>query len=121
MSPIKPGKRVVLDEPTEEMEGQIPEFVRRDAATLPRDGKTDSDAAANSIVSLLQRVAGSSVQEVDRLIGELHAIRQLLHNEGARVQSEIVEYANLSQSAMQSTSIISESLTKWKAAAKAHV
>ena len=34
--------------------------------------------------------------------------------EGARVQREITEYAHLSQSAMQSTKIIAESLSHWK-------
>jgi hypothetical protein len=38
----------------------------------------------------------------------------MLQNEGARVQREIVEYATLSQAALQSTKIIAESLTGWK-------
>jgi hypothetical protein len=37
-----------------------------------------------------------------------------LHDEGARVQRELAEYAHLSQSAMQSTKIIAESLAQWK-------
>jgi hypothetical protein len=32
----------------------------------------------------------------------------------ARMQREIVEYATLSQAALQSTKIIAESLTQWK-------
>jgi hypothetical protein len=63
----------------------------------------------------LQRVSGSSVQEIDRLIGELQTLRDKLQSEGARVQREIIQYANLSQAAMQSTKIIAESLTNWKA------
>jgi len=69
---------------------------------------------AHNISTLLQRVAGTSVQEVDRLIAELQQLRELLHQEGARVQREITEYAHLSQSAMQSTKIIAESLSHWK-------
>ena len=69
---------------------------------------------ANNISTLLQRVAGSSVQEIDRLMTELHTLRELLQSEGARVQREITEYAHLSQSAMQSTKVITESLAKWK-------
>ena len=117
MNAIKPGRPVDLDEPTaNEVEGEIREFVRRDVATLRRHPEADSELVANNIGSLLQRVAGTSVQEVDRLIAELQALRELLNKEGARVQREIVEYANLSQSAMQSTKIIAESLAKWKAA-----
>jgi hypothetical protein len=77
----------------------------------------DSELVANNISTLLQRVAGSSVQEIDRLITELQTLRDMLQEEGARVQREITEYAHLSQSAMQSTKIIAESLGKWKGGA----
>ena len=97
------------------MEGEIREFVRRDVATLRRTQEADSELVANNISTLLQRVAGSSVAEIDRLMAELHTLRDLLQAESARVQREITDYAHLSQSAMQSTKIISESLSKWKA------
>jgi hypothetical protein len=63
---------------------------------------------------LLQRVSGNSAQEIDRLITELQTLRDVLQSEGARVQREITQYAHLSQSAMQSTKIIAESLQSWK-------
>ena len=99
------------------MEGEIREFVRKDVAALRRQPETDSEMVANNISSLLQRVSGTSVQEIDRLISELQSLREMLSTEGARVQREIVEYATLSQSAMQSTKIIAESLAHWKTAA----
>jgi hypothetical protein len=68
----------------------------------------------NRIEALLQRVAGTSVQEIDGLITELQTLRALLQEEGARVQRNLAEYAHLSQSAMQSTRIIAESLARWK-------
>jgi hypothetical protein len=97
-----------------EVEGEIREFVRRDVVGLRRNPETDSEIIASNISSLLQRVAGTSVQEIDKLIGELQTLRDRLADEGARVQREIVEYATLSQAAMQSTKIIAESLTHWK-------
>lgn len=115
MTMIKTREPAAVDEPTENaVEGGIREFVRRDVATLRRSAEAESEMVANNINTLLQRVAGSSVQEIDRLIGELQTLRDLLQGEGARVQREITEYAHLSQSAMQSTKIITESLTKWK-------
>ena len=96
------------------VEGEIREFVRRDFASVRRPPENDGEAVANNISSLLQRVSGSSVQEIDRLIGELQTLRDMLHSEGARVQRENIQYANLSQAAMQSTKIIAESLTNWK-------
>jgi hypothetical protein len=115
MATNKSGKTVDLDQPAETaMEGEIREFVRRDSASLRRAPDTDSELVASNIGNLLQRVAGSSVQEIDRLIAELQTLRNLLHSEGARVQREITEYAHLSHSAMQSTRIIAESLATWK-------
>jgi hypothetical protein len=83
---------------------------------LRRAPDSDSELIANNIGTLLQRVAGSSVHEIDRLISELHTLRELLQSESARVQREITEYAHLSQSAMQSTKVIAESLAQWKSA-----
>jgi hypothetical protein len=115
MSLIKARESAEFDKSAAiEVEGEIREFVRRDVATLRRPAESDSEMVASNIGSLLQRVAGTSVQEIDRLIGELQTLREMLHNEGARVQREIVEYATLSQAAMQSTKIIAESLTHWK-------
>jgi len=89
-----------------------------DAATV-QPAEADSEVVANSIGSLLQRVAGSSVREIDQLIAELQTIRSLLEGEGARVQREIIEYAHLSQSAMQTTRVIAETLGRRKAHAHA--
>ncbi len=97
-----------------QVEGEIREFVRRDVATFRRNAESESEMVANNIGSLLQRVAGTSVREIDKLIVELQTLRDMLQSEGARVQREIVEYANLSQATMQSTRIIAESLTHWK-------
>jgi hypothetical protein len=97
-----------------QVEGEIREFVRRDVATLRRQPENESEIVASNIGNLLQRVAGTSVKEIDKLIAELQTLREMLHNEGARVQREIVEYATLSQAAMQSTRIITESLGQWK-------
>jgi hypothetical protein len=102
------------DKSIEAVEGEMREFLRRDIGTLRRKPASDSEMVANNIGSLLQRVAGTSVQEIDRLIVELQTLHDLLQNESARVQREINEYATLSQAAMQSTRVIAESLTHWK-------
>jgi hypothetical protein len=98
----------------EEVEGEIREFVRRDLSALRRSSDADSEMIASNIGALLQRVAGTSVEEIDKLISELQNLREMLSSEGARVQREIIQYATLSQSAMQSTKIIAESLTQWR-------
>jgi cell division septum initiation protein DivIVA len=119
MTAIQSAKPADLDQPdASEMEGEIREFVRRDVAPLRRNAESESDLVTNNINSLIQRVAGNSIQEIDRLIGELKTVRDLLHSEGVRVQREISQYAHLSQSAMQSTKIIADNLAQWQSAEK---
>ena len=99
-----------------EFEGEIREFIRRDVSHLRRampDGA--SEQAATNINSLLDRVSGSSVTEIDRLIADLRNVRDFLHSEGERVQREIQSYAQLSSVAMTSVKIIAESMGQWKA------
>ena len=108
------GKPAKFDQAIEAaVEAEIREFVQHDGASVRRTS-ADSELLANSIETLLQRVAGNSVQEIDGLIAELQTLRSLLQKEGARVQRSLAEYAHLSQSAMQSTRIIAESLAQWK-------
>lgn len=112
---LKQGKPADLDKSTESaVEDDIREFVRRDVATGRKSPEGDGEAVANNISTLLQRVAGCSVAEIDLLISELGSLRELLQSEGARIQGAIIKYAHLSQSAMQSTKIISEQLANWR-------
>lgn len=95
-------------------EGEIREFVRRDFTPLRRPDAVSGEFAASNISSLVQRVAGTSLQEIDNLIGELQNLRDYIAIEGERVQREITGYAQLNQAAMTSTRIISDSMSKWK-------
>ena len=99
-----------------EFEGEIREFIRRDVAHLRRPAQAEgSEQAVTSIHSLLDRVSGSSVTEIDALIADLRNVRDFLQAEGERVQREIASYAQLSQVAMTSVKIIAESMSQWKA------
>ena len=100
----------------EQVEGEIRAFVRRDVSVFRRPRQETGDPAVDSISSVIDRVSGASVTEIERVIAELTTVRDMLRSEGERVQREIVEYATLSQSAMQSTKIIAESLAHWKIA-----
>ena len=114
-----------------EVEAGIRDFVRNDVAYLRRPapgmlGTTATEATAlepsteatvNNVNSLIQRVAGTSLAEIENLIGELESLRDLLHAEGQRVQREISGYAQLSQAAMKSTRMIADNVMQWKRAA----
>jgi len=100
------------DQPMEtDVEGEIREFVRRDVVNPGRQPDNESQLMANDINSVLQRATATSVQEIDKLITELQAVRDMLHREAARVQREIVQYSTLTQAALQSTKTIAESLS----------
>jgi hypothetical protein len=111
-----------------EVEEGIREFVRNDIAylrrpqvaspeTAPQAPLDTSESTVNSVNSLIQRVAGTSLAEIEKLISELESLRDLLHAEGQRVQREISGYAQLSQAAMKSTRMIADNVTQWKRAA----
>lgn len=112
--PARSGKIEDAQTPSE-FEGEIREFIRRDVAHLRRpQGDGASEQAAANLNSLLDRVSGSSVTEIDSLIADLRNVRDFLKTEGERVQREIASYAQLSQVAMTSVKIIAESMTQWK-------
>jgi hypothetical protein len=98
----------------EQVEGEIRAFVRRDVSVFRRPRQEASDAAVENISSVIERVAGASVVEIERVIAELSTVRDMLRTEGERVQREISGYASLSQAAMTSMKIIADSLSQWK-------
>jgi len=103
-----------LDRIGAEVEGGIRELVSRDVAEPRRqiaDRSNDSESVINNLGLLLQRVSLNSVNEIDELIAELKMLREQLQHDGERMAREIVGYASLSQAAMQSTKILTDSLT----------
>ena len=110
MNFAKPFGSVEIEKPTEaEVEGNIRELTRGSAA-LRQGDSSDSEMTANNLGTLLRRVSGSSTRQIDNLIGELRTLREKLQSDGDRVQRDIVEYATLSQSVMQLTKIVAESV-----------
>ena len=110
-----------------EVEAGIRDFVRNDIAYLRRPMamntapeaplEPSAEATVNNVNSLIQRVAGTSLSEIEHLISELESLRDLLHAEGQRVQREISGYAQLSQAAMKSTRMIADNVQQWKRSA----
>ena len=104
-------------------EGEIREFVRRDVATLRRqrsEGDAAADPAAENLNALIRRVAGASMEEIDRVILELQGIRDMLRSEGERVSRELAGYASLSHASMTAMKVIGDSLKQWKDAPLTH-
>ncbi|HEX3710890.1 MAG TPA: hypothetical protein VHV56_13515 [Pseudolabrys sp.] len=101
------------------VEGEIREFVRRDVAFVRRQRSEVEPAGepiSESLNSLIRRVSGASMDEIDRVILELQGVRDMLRSEGERVSREIAGYASLNHAAMTAMTVIADSLEQWKQA-----
>ena len=112
-----PEKLIDVDQaPATAFEGEIREFVRRDVAFARRQrGEADTgiDPAADSLNTLVRRMAGASMEEIERVILELQAVRDTLRSEGERVSREISGYANLSHASITAMKVIGDNLKQW--------
>ena len=99
------------------VEGEIREFVRRDVSFLhPRRSEVDAanGPPAETLNALIQRTAGDSMEEIDRVIRELESVRDMLRNEGERVSREVAGYASLSHAATTAMKVFADSIKQWK-------
>ena len=70
----------------ERVEGEI-RGLRRDVSGFRRP-RQESSGPAENINSVIERISRASVGEIDRVIGELTRVRDMLRSEGERVQRE---------------------------------
>ena len=98
------------------VEGEIREFVRRDVS-FPRRQRSEveaaNDPASDNLNTLIRRVAGASMEEIDRVILELQGVRDMLRSEGERVSRELSGYASLNHASMTAMKVIGDSLKQW--------
>ena len=71
-------------------------------------GRTDDKGAQAS--TLINRVTLESTFEIDRLIDDLSKLRRRLEDEGNRVQRDLADHSAFSQSVVQLTKIVSDSM-----------
>jgi hypothetical protein len=137
MSSLQSSEGTQVNEGAEafsKLESEIGELVRRDTTAPRLQQGNDDELNVGSLVnaqvnegveafsklegeirehvgSVVQKVSGTSVPEVENLIAELQILRGKLQNEAARVQREIRDYAVLIQGAKKSITTISRSLS----------
>jgi len=103
------GSAEIDKSPETDVDGNIRELARG-SAVFRQAEINDGEMTANNLSTLLRRVSGNSTRQIDDLIGELRTLREKLQADGDRVQRDIVEYAALSQSVVQLTKIVGESV-----------
>ncbi len=79
-----------------------------------RQQRSETGADAENLEAVIRRVAGASIEEIDRVIHELEGVRNILRNEGDRVSREIAGYASLSHASLTAMQVIGDSVAQWK-------
>ncbi len=98
-----------------EVTDKLSDILRRADNAPPLHKRTEAitqPEGPSQLSSIIQRVSGASVAEIDALIAELQSLREYLVNEGQRIQRELTEYTRLNQGAMETTRVITASLLK---------
>jgi hypothetical protein len=97
-----------------------------DAGLVPADASSSSpptvpadaapEAGTDNVSSLVQNLGAPSIDELEKIIGELQQARTYLKLESERIERETVGYTELSQTAMESVRIIAETVGEWRKA-----
>ena len=97
-----------------------------DAALVPADASSSSpptvppnpapETGSDNVSSLVQNLGAPSIDELEKIIGELQQARTYLKSESERIERETVGYTELSQTAMESVRIIAETVGEWRKA-----
>jgi hypothetical protein len=119
MNRYVPEKLAGVDQALAAVEGEIRQFVRRDAAFPPprrSEGGPAVDAPAENLNTLIQRVAAATMEEIDDVIIDLQGVRDMLRKEGERVRRDIADYASLNHASMDAMKIVGDSLKQWREA-----
>jgi hypothetical protein len=101
--------------------GEVDQAARafEEARKLPRQQADPANDHALDPSRLIQRVAGTSMEEIDRVILELQDLRETLRKESERVSREIARYTRLNQASMTAMKSIANSLIQRKGASEA--
>jgi hypothetical protein len=102
--------------PAPQIEEALRESVRQNAAHIRHEPENSSQVVTD-VNSLVHRVAGVSLDQLDDAIVDLRQLRDFLHSEGERIQREISGYLQLNHIAIGSTKSIVENIVQWKKAA----
>jgi hypothetical protein len=114
--PVDTGVDTGTEGQSTAMDEAVPSLEADEAVTLVPSLEAESEATANSIGLLLQRVADTSTDEIDRLTTELRAMRHMLQTEATQIEHQVMKYTHLTQSAMRTTKVIADHLASRRTA-----
>jgi hypothetical protein len=109
------NKAVVVTEVEESLEAGIGKAIhalKPSGAAFHHLANADDEMSGKNLDTLLGLMTERSTREIDNLIDELQGLRKKLTTDRDRIQSEIARHSELSEGAMQLTSIISGNVKK---------
>jgi hypothetical protein len=101
-----------IDESLEAGLGKAIHAPKPSGAAFHHLANADDEMLGKNLGTLLGRMTERSTREIDNLIDELQGLRKKLTTDLDRIQSEIARHSELSEGAMQLTSIISDNVKK---------
>jgi hypothetical protein len=120
MNAMEPEQFTLADTPMTDVAEGDANLVPADASssssppTVPPDPAPE--AGSDNVSSLVQNLGAPSIDELEKIIGELQQARSYLKSESERIERETVGYTELSQTAMESVRIIAETVGEWRKA-----
>jgi hypothetical protein len=101
----------------QELNEEMRELIEGSTAFPSRDRANETPNIALTVPSdvstLLERMSGLSLAEMDKAIQELQKARNFLRNEKERLRLEIAEHLRLTQAAMGSAKAVSENIARF--------
>ena len=116
---MEPEQFTLADTPMTDVAEGDANLVPADASsasppTVPPD--PEPEVGSDNVSSLVQNLGAPSIDELEKIIGELQEARTYLKSESERIERETVGYTELSQTAMESVRIIAETVGEWRKA-----
>jgi hypothetical protein len=113
----RPQRVADMEAVATELAAEIGNVVRNDGLLLRDQQRSGgSEVVVEDLASLVRQFCGPSVDEIDRAIIELQAMRDVVRNEGERIEREVADYVSMTRTATASTKVIVEGLAKWRSA-----
>jgi hypothetical protein len=94
-----------------DLESEVRDVVQ--AVFVPhRRGLDSGTQAITELDPLVVRLAGASVEEIDRIIGQLQTMRDMLRAERDRVQGELMRYVDTNRPQLSSLKYVADDLAE---------
>jgi chemotaxis regulatin CheY-phosphate phosphatase CheZ len=90
--------------------------VKGEICDIPPAHPSTQTETDTEFVPLIQKVGGTSIAEIDRLMAELQLARDFLQSERERIEQETIRYTNLTQMTLVTAKVISDAVSQWQPA-----